>query len=96
MIKQIQSGKSIEHELTKMYHPVPQVNLAYDFITSNDKLIAYSNNPDFIMASKFFAKKYNIDVHFYKDGINCFNDIELIFEDFNKSLDMINKYDIDE
>lgn len=94
MIKQIHSGKSIEHELTQMYHPVTQVNLAYDFITSNDKLITYSNSPDFIMAAKYIAQKYNVAINFYKDGINCGDDIEPIFDDFNKSLDMINEYDI--
>jgi hypothetical protein len=84
-------GETIEEKCDKQLHPVKFVELAQSLVLSNTNEICYSNNPDFVMGIKYIAKKHNIDIEFFLNGVSCGDDIEPIFNDFNRSLDMINE-----
>ena len=82
-------GMSIEDKCGKELHPINVVLEAQKLIMSDKDEIAYSNNHDFVSAIKYIGKKNGVTTSFFLDGTLCGNDIEPIFENFNKSLDMI-------
>ena len=43
------------------------------------------------MAMKYIAKKEGITPEFFINGVSCGNDIGPVFNDFNRSLDLINE-----
>ena len=58
----------------------------------NDKdEVAYSNNTDFISGVKYIGLKQNVETEFFLNGVSCGNDIEPVFADLNRALDMINE-----
>ena len=85
----VYSGESISDKCGKELHPVAYVKLAEKLVLSNQDEVAYSNNPDFVSAVKYLGEKYNIMTVFYLDGVRHDDDIELLFGDFNRSLDLI-------
>ena len=89
-------GKSIEDKCGNQKHPEKEVENAKSLVLSVNDEIAYSNSPDFIMATKYIAKKYNIGIEFFLDSVSYGNSIEEIFADFNKSLELINLYGSEE
>ena len=90
----IHCGVTIEDECEKQRHPLTEVQNA-EFIVrtmkDNSERIEYSNCPDFVSTIKSLSTKYNIDVEFFLNGISTGEDIEIIFEDFNKSYELIDK-----
>lgn len=84
-------GETIQEKCGQQLHPVKFVELARLLVLSDKDEVCYSNNSDFVMAVKYIAKKHNIDVEFFLNGNSCNDDIEPIFNDFNRSLDMINE-----
>ena len=50
----------------------------------------FSNSPDFIFAIKYLCQEFNINCLFYLNGESLGNNIEPIFEDFNKSFELVN------
>ncbi len=88
----IYCGKSIQNKCGMQLHPIQEVENAKILIDSNKDEMAYSNNPDFVSAIKYIGKKQNVETEFFLDGISCGDDIEPIFADFNKALDMINEF----
>ena len=92
----IHSGKTISSKCDYQKHPADEVlsaSLVVEY-AANDRTIPeviYSNSTDFVSAIKYIAKKHNVEVEFFLDGVSHGNDIEPLFADFNKSLDLINE-----
>lgn len=88
-------GESIEDKCGPQLHPVKEVERANAMITGggiiSDNPVAYSNNTDFISAVKYIGKKQGVETEFFLNGVSHGDDIEPIFEDLNRSLDMINE-----
>lgn len=93
MIKiKVYCGESIEDKCRQQLHPLNEVKRANEIIElAKDGMICYSNHPDFVSAMKYIGEKQGIEVEFFLNGVSCGNNIDPIFEDFNKALDMINK-----
>lgn len=89
-------GQTITDKCGKQLHPVTEVQNANSLVMSETDEIAYSNSPDFISAIKYIGLEQNIKAEFFLNGVSCGNDIEPIFEDFNRSLDMIHKLGLTE
>ena len=70
-------------------HPVKQVERAIELLNSDKDEVAYSNNYDFISAVKWIGKKKGIKTEFFLNGKSQGDDIENIFGDLNRALDMI-------
>jgi hypothetical protein len=87
----IYTGESVEHLCGQELHPKNAVLKAQELVLSEYNVITYSNNPDFISAIKYIAKKHKIEAEFFLNGISTGNSIEPLFEDFNRSLDLINE-----
>ena len=85
----VYSGESISDKCEKELHPVAYVKLAEKLVLSNQDEVAYSNNPDFVSAVKYLGEKYDITTVFYLDSVCYDDDIEPLFKDFNRSLDLI-------
>lgn len=90
-------GKTIIDKYGLELHPITQVLTAQRLIIlakqeKGDCVFEYySNHPDFVSAMKYIGKKEGVNVEFYLDGKFLGNDIEPIFEDFNKAIDLINE-----
>jgi hypothetical protein len=87
----IHTGQSVEDLTGRERHPVNAVKLAkYIFYTSTKKILTlHSNSPDFIKAMSALAEKNHIPIEFFVNGVK--GDIEKVFENFNRSLDLINE-----
>ena len=87
-------GETITDKCRQQQHPVKEVERANELINSNQDSITYSNSSDFVSAIKYIGEKQGVQVEFFLNGVSCGNDIEPIFGDFNRALDMINKLGI--
>jgi len=92
----IYCGESIESspENGIEIHPISQVKNALRMVEKSIKLkqnsTAYSNNPDFVSAIKYICELKEVEVEFFLNGESQGSDIEKIFEDFNRSYDLLN------
>lgn len=86
----VYSGMSIQDKCRMQMHPVSEVERANEMVMSGQDGVTYSNSPDFIMAIKYIGKKQGVETEFFLDGISYGNSTEEIFEDMNRSFDMIN------
>lgn len=92
----IYSGKSIETQAIQELHPVSAVNYVNNLIT-NERLSdviehkIYTNNSDLVSAVKYLGKLHNVQTEFFLDGISHGNDIEPLFADFNRALDLLSE-----
>ena len=84
-------GESIQEKCGKQLHPVAEVQNANTLVCSNKNEVAYSNNSDFISAVKYIGKKQDIETEFFLNGKSCGDDIDSIFDDLNRALDMIHE-----
>ncbi len=84
-------GESISGKCGKQLHPVDEVLKANMLVNSDKDEVEYSNNTDFISAVKYIGKKEGIETEFFLNGIRCGNDIEPVFKDLNRALDLINE-----
>ncbi len=82
-------GETIQEKCGQQLHPVVEVQNALRLIMSGSNEVAYSNNTDFISAIKHIGLKQKVETEFFLNGVSCSNDIEPIFEDLNRALDMI-------
>ena len=92
MIK-VYCGELEEDRATEDCHPVTYVTRAYE-TTKNytgEELIIVTNSLDFIGALYYFSKKRKIkDIEFYLNRMPVHKNIEKIYADFNRSIDMLN------
>lgn len=85
-------GESIDlHSNRTQLHPLNEVKEALKYINATDNFSISSNSPDFVMAMKHIGEKNKIEVEFFLNGVSQGNDIERIFEDFNKAFDLMNE-----
>jgi hypothetical protein len=87
-------GITIQYKCDKQLHPIREVEKACALInTPLDEFneIAYSNHPDFVSAVKYIGKKQGVETEFFLNGVSHGSDIEPIFGDFNRALDMVNE-----
>ncbi len=84
-------GETIQEKCGKQLHPVQDVEFAKKLIESDKDEVAYSNSPDFVSAIKYIGLKQGVETVFFLNEINYGNDIDPIFEDFNRSLDMVSE-----
>jgi len=87
-------GETVQKLCGKQLHPVQEVKNANIRVCSNKDEICFSNNTDFISAIKYIGKKKGIRTEFFLNGVSCGDDIEPIFGDLNRALDMINELGI--
>lgn len=87
----VYSGKTIASKCKQQMHPEDEVLSAKSMIDLKMSSIAYSNSPDFVSAIKYIAAKEGIETEFFLDGVSHGSDIEPIFENFNKALDLLNE-----
>jgi hypothetical protein len=89
----IHTGKSAESVTGKEMHPVSNVLLAEKIfkkeIKNNRNLVLYSNSTDFVSAMSALAEAKGIPIVFFINGVK--GDIEKVFENFNRALDLINE-----
>lgn len=85
------SGETIEDKCRTQLHPINEVKRAKELVDLNTSIDCYSNSSDFVSAIKIYTLAKKIKVDFYLDEVNCGNDIEPIFESFNKSFEMMNE-----
>lgn len=85
-------GESVQDKCGRQLHPVAEVNRAIEILNSPTDEIVYSNHPDFVSAIKYAGQKKNINTEFFLNGISYGDDIEEIFKDFNRALDMMSEY----
>jgi len=84
-------GESISDKCRQQFHPIKEVERAVELISTNRDVITYSNHPDFVSAIKYIGLKQGVETEFFLNGVSCGSDIEPIFNDFNRALDMINE-----
>lgn len=79
--------------IRKQLHPLNEVKEVLEYINATYNFHICSNSPDFVMAMKHIGEKYKykVDVEFFLNGVSQGNDIERIFEDFNKAFDLMNE-----
>lgn len=106
---EIYTGESIESKAIKELHPVTAfnyvekimkislspLNLKKEEIEQKEIIYTiYTNNPDIVSATKYLGIKYKIQTEFFLNGISHGENIETIFEDFNRSLDLLDNIEI--
>jgi hypothetical protein len=91
----IHTGQSVEDRAGREMHPVSAVHFAKKMIDStrkgNSPAIFYSNSTDFISAMFYYGEANSVSVEFVINGVPVGNDIEKVFEDINRALDLINE-----
>jgi hypothetical protein len=84
-------GVSIEDKCRHQLHPLNEVIQAQKALSLNKSIDFYSNSPDFVSAIKYLCQEKSISCEFFLNGESTGNDIEPIFENFNKSFDLLNE-----
>lgn len=86
----IYCGETIKDKCSPEKHPVDEVLSAKEMV---DKGFGknYSNDPDFISTIKYYGEYKGVEVEFFLDGVSHGNNIDPIFKDLNRSIDLLNK-----
>lgn len=84
-------GVSIEDKCRHQLHPLNEVIQAQKSLSLNKSMDFYSNSPDFVSAIKYLCQEKSIKCEFFLNGESIGNDIEPIFDDFNKSFGLLNE-----
>ena len=85
------SGLSVEDKCRHQLHPLNEVVQAKKILSLKKSTDLYSNSPDFVSAIKYLCQEKSISCEFFLNGESTGNDIEPIFENFNKSFDLLNE-----
>jgi hypothetical protein len=85
-------GKTYQSKCGQQLHPLEEVLNAKKLVESEVDEVAYSNSYEFISAVKYIGKKNNVQTLFFLDGMCYHDDIEPIFKDLNRALDLINEF----
>ena len=84
-------GISIEDKCRNQLHPLNEVIHAQKSLSLNKSMDFHSNSPDFVSAIKYLCQENNIKCEFFLNGESTGDDIEPIFENFNKAFDLLNE-----
>ena len=79
-------GISVEDKCRQQLHPLNEVKNAKEIVDLNKSIDCYSNSSDFVSTVKYYGLEKGVKTEFYIDGKSCDDDIEPVFENFNKSL----------
>ena len=82
-------GESIEDKCRHQLHPLNEVIQAQKSLSLNKSMDFYSNSPDFVSAIKYLCQEKNITCEFFLNGESTGSNIEPIFDNFNKSFDLL-------
>jgi hypothetical protein len=84
-------GESVEDKCESQKHPLNEVKRAKKIVESGKISDCYSNSPDFVSAIKYLSEKNSIKSEFFLNGESFGDNIEPIFEDFNKSFTLLDE-----
>ena len=84
-------GISVEDKCRQQLHPLNEVKKAKEIVDLNKSIDCYSNSSDFVSTIKYYGLEKGVKTEFYIDGKSCDDDIEPVFENFNKSFDLMNE-----
>ena len=84
-------GISVEDKCRQQLHPLNEVKNAKEIVDLNKSIDCYSNSSDFVSTVKYYGLEKGVKTEFYIDGKSCDDDIEPVFENFNKSFDLMNE-----
>lgn len=85
----VYSGESAEKFCREQRHPLNEVKRARDIIDLNLKeSVCYSNSPDFVSTIYNYGKKKNYEVELFLNNKSLNDDIDELFKDFNRSIDL--------
>ena len=84
-------GVSIEDKCRHQLHPLNEVIRAQKSLSLNKSMVFYSNSPDFVSAIKYLCQEKSLNYEFFLNGESTGKDIDPIFENFNKSFDLLNE-----
>lgn len=84
----IYTGKTIENKCGKQLHPISEVENAIKLLKETENIEVYSNSTDFCMAMKY-CRPDECSFQIFLNGKEV--DMERVFNEFNKSYDLINK-----
>jgi hypothetical protein len=88
----VYTGIQYEDKCGTELHPVSYVKKAESIIANKTSATVYSNNLDFISAIFYLCKRDNINCEFFLNDKSVGFNIEPIFMDFNKALELIDKF----
>jgi hypothetical protein len=89
----VYSGETVQAaDCGYQLHPVGSVKYAMVLIHSDKDEVVHTNSPDMVAAIKYIGKKHNVETEFFLDGVSHGDNIEPLFEDFNRALDMVNEH----
>ena len=91
----LKTGIKVSGMEHKKYTPAQEVenanSLINELLSANyNEIKVYSNSIDFVSAINYIGKYNGIDVKIYIDDIET--TIDVAFEEFNKSYDLLKKY----
>lgn len=84
---QVFCGENIYQK--KGLHPVKEFERAIKAVDKGDGQY-HSNSCDFVSTVKYYSEIKGVDVEFFLSGESVGSDIEPIFEDFNRAIDLLN------
>ncbi|MCK9477526.1 MAG: hypothetical protein M0R46_16540 [Candidatus Muirbacterium halophilum] len=85
----VYTGQDYSNLCGPQKHPLDEAKTAVSILTDeNTNSIQYSNSPDFITTICYGAIEIGIDIEFIHNGVSQGNGIEMIFNDFNRALDI--------
>lgn len=87
----VYSGESVQHLCGLQSHPYNEVLRAQRLVKSPVDITVYSNCPDFVSAVKYLGELEGVETEFFLDGVSHGSDIEPLFCDFNRALDLIHR-----
>ena len=87
----INTGISVEKQCREPKHPLNEVKNAKEIFDLNITTKVYSNSPDFVQTLSMLCDKHNREYELILDGENVGHDLNKVFSDFNKSLDLQNE-----
>lgn len=90
-IIRVYCGVLVEDRRFRQLHPLNEVIQAQKSLSIGKSMVFYSNSPDFVLAVKYLCSERGMECEFFLNGESCGNDTEPIFEDFNKSFDLLNE-----
>lgn len=91
---QVFCGETIESFCNRELHPANETKRAINIfkaLVGGESFKMYTNNPDFVSAMKHLADKHEVDIEFFLNNISQGREIEGIFEDFNRSIKLLNE-----
>lgn len=92
-------GETIENQTSVEYHPVTLFNRAKECMRiamlgnfGDTPMSLFSNSPDFVSTIFYLGNHNNMQIEFFLNDVSCGNNIEPIFDDFNRFYDLLDEH----